>query len=200
MANSISVGGTLETTWSKRDPNDKTTYTFKLWTKLNSQDNSSNTSNITVKLYLKTNYGNQWAWSGGNWAKFYIYKAANGGSYGDSLGYTALGEFYGSTSYVEILSKDFTLTHLEDGTASYSVKGENVRGDYQDYQPYSGSGEITNISLPTIARFPKVRVNNGSNWNSMGTVWVYNGTTWLQAKEVYIYNGSNWVATTDRGS
>ena len=155
MANSITVGSTLSTTWTRKDPNAYTTYTFLLETTLISQSVANNTSTINVKLSMKTNYNGETAFSGGNWATFYTYIASNGGSY-SQLGYKALGEFTGSTSYVQLISTNYDLTHNSDGTATYSVKGKNVRGSNQNYQPQDGEGEITNISLPTIARFPKI--------------------------------------------
>ena len=49
------------------------------------------------------------------------------------------------------MSRTFDLAHNADGTGTYAVKGENIRGS-NPYQPYDGSGEITSITLPTIPR------------------------------------------------
>ena len=126
-----------------------TAYSIKLEVYLNSQSIENNTSNLTYKVYLRTN-GNSWGWSQFTSPRTYIYR--NGGLISTSNSISSL-PTNNSGVWVQVQSYTEDIKHNDDGTLNINMSAtfkSNTSG-YR-YMPKDKTISTGNFDLETIPR------------------------------------------------
>ena len=154
---SIAIGETKETTYYVSAPNSgfSDAYGFRLRVKLNSQDISTNTSNITVTLDIDCRWSGA-AWDG-NTESYSTQISSNGGNK-VRLGSGSKTYYSGSGRgvFTNLLSNTYNVSHNADGTCNFSIYCSNSGNG--NWAPSAGSGSITGLVPPTIPRAASLSV------------------------------------------
>lgn len=124
-------------------------YTMKLEVYLNSQNVTTNSSNLTYKVFMRTN-NNSWGWSAFNSPRSYIYKDDVLISTSEIIKALPTNN---SGVWVELQSFTEDAPHNENGTLSLNIGARfSANTNYGDWMPKDTSLETGVFSLPPINR------------------------------------------------
>lgn len=168
---SLNVGDTYETTPVNIKPYgySSNAYQMKFTVKLNSQNLSNFTSNITITSYMRT-LNNSWGWSGFNKIYMERYTKAN-----DEAGYTFRNNTQlkslptnNANNWVNCGSWSDNIQHKSNGTCTLYVKNHLLTATSSSYSyiPQDTEQESEAITLHQLHKSPEITIDTITELNS----------------------------------